>query len=144
MSATDSCPTHVRNKANYIAAKAAFNARDLDLCLSYYAAEHQIMSRPTLPGREHMRAFLDGTLAGWPDLWLEVTQVVAEGDWVMGRAVVNATHTTTVMGRPPSGKPVVTTFWDLHRFDHAGLITQTWNVMDGFALMEQLGLLPAP
>jgi predicted ester cyclase len=81
--------------------------------------------------------------AGWPDLRLEVAQVVAEDDWVMGRCVATATHTTAVMRIPPTGKQVVTTFWDLHRFDEAGLIVETWNLMDGLALMHQLGFLPA-
>jgi predicted ester cyclase len=135
---------HARNKANYIAAKAAHNARELDQCLTFYAREHQIMSRPAPPGREQIRAFLEGILAGWPDLRLEVAQVVAEDDWVMGRCVATATHTTAVMGVPPTGKQVVTTFWDLHRFDDAGLIVQTWNLMDSLALLQQLGLLPSP
>ena len=99
-----------QTKTNYLAAKAAFNARDLDQCLAYYAREHQIMSRPTPPGREHIRAFLEGTLAAWPDLRLDVTHVVAEGQWVMGRCVATATHTTAVMGVPPTGKSVETTF----------------------------------
>jgi steroid delta-isomerase-like uncharacterized protein len=132
-----------RNKANYVAAKQAFDARDLDRCLAFYARDHQIMSRPTPPGREHIRAFLEGTLAAWPDLHMEVAHVVAEGEWVMGRCVVTATHTTAVMGVPPTGKPVATTFWDLHRFDDAGLIVQTWNLMDSLSLLQQLGSLPA-
>ena len=144
MNASDPRSIHARNKANYIAAKAAFNAREMDPCLTYYAQEHQIMSRPTPPGRAHIRAFLEGSLAGWPDLQLEVAHVVAEEDWVMGRCVATATHTTAVMGLPPTGKQVVTTFWDLHRFDDAGLIVQTWNLMDGLALMHQLGLRPSP
>jgi predicted ester cyclase len=143
MSTTDALPIHVRNKRNYIAAKAAFNARDLDRCLTFYASDHQIMSRPARPGREPIRAFLEGTLVTWPDLRLEVAHVVAEDDWVMGRSVATATQTTAVMGVPPTGKPVVTTFWDLHRFNDAGLIVQTWNLMDGLALMQQLGVLPA-
>ena len=143
MNATDGRPPAARNKANYLAAKAAYNARELDQCLAFYAREHQIMSRPTPPGREHIRAFLEGTLAGWPDLRLEVAQVVAEDDWVMGRCVATATHTTAVMGVAPTGKQVVTTFWDLHRFDDSGLIVQTWNLMDSLVLMQQLGLLPS-
>jgi predicted ester cyclase len=141
--AMDGRPPNARNKANYIAAKAAYNARELDQCLAFYAREHQIMSRPAPLGREHIRAFLEGTLAAWPDLRLEVAQVVAEDDWVMGRCVATATHTTAVMGVAPTGKQVVTTFWDLHRFDDAGLIVQTWNLMDSLALMHQLGLLPS-
>lgn len=144
MNANDERPITARNKASYIAAKAAYNARELDQCLTFYAREHQIMSLPTPAGREHIRAFLERTLASWPDLQLEVAHVVAEDDWVMGRSVVTATHTTTVMGIPPTGKQVVTTFWDLHRFDDAGLIVQTWNLMDGLALLHQLVLLPAP
>lgn len=143
MNATDGRPSSARNKASYIAAKAAYNARELDRCLAFYAREHQIMSRPAPPGREHIRAFLEETLAGWPDLRLEVAQVVAEGDWVMGRCVATATHTTAVMRIPPTGKPVVTTFWDLHRFDEQGLIVETWNLIDSLALMHQLGLLPS-
>ena len=30
-------PVEAQNRANYIAAKAAFNARDLDQCLTFYA-----------------------------------------------------------------------------------------------------------
>ena len=138
MNATELRPHQARNKANYLAAKAAYNARELDQCLAFYAREHQIMSRPAPPGREHLRAFLEETIASWPDLRLEVAQAVAEDDWVMGRCVASATHRTAVMGVLPTGKEVVTTFWDLHRFDHAGLIVQTWNLMDGVAVMHQL------
>jgi predicted ester cyclase len=143
MNVIDGRAQSTRNKANYVAAKAAYNARELDHCLGFYAQEHQIMSRPAPPGRAQIGAFLQGTLTGWPDLRLEIAQVVAEEDWVMGRCVATATHTTAVMGVPPTGKPVSTTFWDLHRFDEAGLIVQTWNLMDSLALMQQLGLAPS-
>ena len=33
----------MNNKASYLAAKAAYNARDLDRCLSFYAPDHQII-----------------------------------------------------------------------------------------------------
>lgn len=143
MNELDGLSPSARNKANYLAAKAAYNARELDQCLAFYAPEHQIMSRPAPAGREHIRAFLAGTIAAWPDLNLEVAQVVAEDAWVMGRCVVTATHTTAVLGVAPTGKQVVTTFWDLHRFDDAGLIVQTWNLMDSLTLMQLLGLVPS-
>jgi predicted ester cyclase len=137
--------TTTRNKASYIAAKAAHNARDLDQCLAFYARDHQIMSRPTPTptpkGREHIRAFLESTLIAWPDLHLEVAHVVAEDDWVMGHSIATATHTTLAsMGIAPTNKAVTTTFWDLHRFNPEGLIIETWNVMDALTLMHQLGL----
>ena len=143
MNTTDGHPINARNKASYLEAKAAFNAGELDRCLAFYAREHRLMSPPAPPGREQIRAFLEGTLAAWPDLRLEVAQVVAEDAWVMGRSVATATHTTAFMGLPPTGKQLVTTFWDLHQFDEAGLILQTWNLMDGLALVPQLGGISA-
>ena len=132
----------VRNKANYLAAKAAYNARDLDRCLAHYAPDHQIMSRPTPPGRQHIRAFFEATFATWPDIQLVVENAVAEGDWVMGRSISTATHSATVMGVPATGKKIQTSFWDLHRFDEDGLIAQTWNLMDSLTIMQQLGVVP--
>jgi steroid delta-isomerase-like uncharacterized protein len=131
-----------RNKANYLAAKAAFNDRDLDLCLSYYAEDHQIMSRPMPKGREHIRAFLAGSQATWPDIQIVVEQAVAEGNQLMGRCVTTATHQKTVMGVAPTGKAIETTFWELHRFNDDGLICETWNLMDSLTIMQQLGLVP--
>lgn len=130
-----------RNKANYLAAKAAYNARDLDRCLAYYAPDHQIMSKPTPPGRQHIRAFFEGTFATWPDIQIVVENALAEDDWVLGRSLSTATHSATVMGVPATGKKIETSSWDLHRFDKDGRIAQTWNLIDSLAIMRQLGVV---
>jgi steroid delta-isomerase-like uncharacterized protein len=137
-------PATIRNKESYLAAKAAYNAQDLDTCLAYYAPDHQIMSKPTPPGREHIRAFFEDTLATWPDVQVVVENVLAEDAWVMGRSTSTATHSETVMGVPPTGKKIVAGFWDLHRFDENGLIAQTWNLIDSLSTMQQLGVVPCP
>jgi predicted SnoaL-like aldol condensation-catalyzing enzyme len=110
-----------RNKANYLAAKAAYNARDLNSCLAYYASNHQIMSKPVPPGREQIRAFFEGTFAAWPDIQVVVQNVLAEEDWVFGRSLSTAT---------PISRQIEVGFWDLHRFNNDGLIIQTWNLTD--------------
>lgn len=135
-------PRTQRNKANYLAAKAAYNARDLERCLAFYALDHRIMSKPTPPGREHIRAFFEDTFATWPDIQIVVETAVAEGDWVMGRSTSSATHSATVMGVRPTHKKIETSFWDLHRFNADGLIVETWNLMDSVTIMRQLGLFP--
>jgi len=131
-----------RNKSNYLQAKAAFNRGDLDACIAFYAADHQIRSRPSPKGREHIRAFLAGSHQTWPDIQIVVEHAVAENDWVMGRSLTTATHTNVVFGVQQTLKRIETTFWDLHRFDDDGLIVETWNLMDSLAIMGQLGLLP--
>jgi predicted ester cyclase len=125
-----------RNKQNYLAAKAAFNARDLDACVAHYAPNHRIMSRTG--EAPPIRAFFEGTIQAWPDITLNVEHAVAEDDWVMGRSVATATHTTPVMGVAPTGKTVETTFWDLHRFDAEGRIVESWNLMDALAIGQQI------
>lgn len=132
-----------RNKQNYLRAKDAYNARDLDTCIAYYAPDHQIMSQPTPRGKEHVRKFFEGTFAMWPDIRIVVENALAEDDWVMGRSIATATHSSPVMGVSATHKVIETTFWDLHRFNAEGLIIETWNLMDSLSIMKQLGLVPS-
>src|SRR4029078_1269842 len=74
-----------RNKENYLKAKAAFNEKDMAGCMSYYALDHQIRSRPVGPGREHIEQFLSGMHENWSDLRIVVDHAIAEDDWVAGR-----------------------------------------------------------
>jgi len=130
-----------RNKDNYLKAKAAFNAKDIVGCMQYYSPDHQIMSRKSERGRHEIENFLRGMHENWTDVQVIVEHVLAEGDWVMGRSRSIATHSRPVLGVPPTGKVVETTFWDLHRFDDKGLIVETWNLMDNVAVMQQLGVM---
>lgn len=135
--------TAARNKDNYLKAKAAFNDKDLDRCMSHYAPDHQIRSRDVGPGREHIRQSLASTRESWPDLRIVVEHAVAEDDWVMGHCTTIATHSRPVMGVAPTHRRIEATFWDLHRFDAQGRIIETWNLTDSLAIMQQLGLVPS-
>ncbi|MGH8110094.1 MAG: ester cyclase [Arenimonas sp.] len=137
----DAVKIAARNKDNYLKAKAAFNAGDIAGCMQYYSPDHQIMSRKSEKGRHEIENFLAGMHESWADLQVIVEHVLAEGDWVMGRSRSIATHAKPVLGVPPTGKVVETTFWDLHRFNDEGLIVETWNLMDNVAVMQQLGLM---
>lgn len=133
----------IRNKENYLKAKDAFNAKDMEACMSYYAVDHQIRSRPVGPGRQHIEQFLSGLHDNWSNLKIVVDHAIAEGDWVAGRCTTTAIHSKPVMGVPPTNREVRTTFWDMHRFDAQGKIVETWNVLDSLAIMQQLGLIPS-
>ncbi|TGD59884.1 ester cyclase [Flavobacterium humi] len=133
--------TSARNKANYLKAKEAFNNKEVDKCILYYAPNHEVKSRQSEKGREGIRKFLEGMHQTWPDIQITVEQAVAEDNWVMGRSIATATHSQTVLGVPPTHKKITASFWDLHLFDENGLITETWNLMDNLAIMQQIGLL---
>ena len=125
-----------RNKHNYLAAKAAFNARNLDACVGFYAPNHRLASAQQ--GAPSIRGFFEGTIAMWPDIQITVEHAVAEDDWVMGRSIATATHSNTLMGAAPTNKRIESAFWDLHRFDADGRMVESWNLMDGLSIMQQL------
>ncbi|HLP52601.1 MAG TPA: ester cyclase [Chitinophagales bacterium] len=130
-----------RNKTNYLKAKEAFNNKRVDECILFYSPDHLVKSKPSEKGREVIQKFLEGLHQTWPDIDITVEHAVAEGDWVMGRSVANATHSQVVLGIPPTYKKITATFWDLHLFDEQGLIIETWNLLDNLAIMQQIGLL---
>lgn len=130
-----------RNKQNYLKAKAAFNERDMAACMSYYALDHRIRSRAVGSGREHIEQLLSSMHESWSDLTIVVDQAIAEGDWVAGRCTSRGIHSKSVMGVAPTGREIQATFWDMHRFNADGKIAETWNVIDNFAIMQQLGLV---
>ncbi len=139
----DTIEAAARNKDNYLKAKAAFNARDMAGCMSFYAPDHQIRSRDVGRGREHIEQFLTSMHEGWADLRIIVEHAVAEGDWVMGHCTTVATHAKPAMGVAPTNRRIQAAFWDLHRFDEQGRIVETWNLIDSLAIMRQLGLVPS-
>jgi len=133
--------TATRNKANYLQAKELFNQNNVDECVLYYAPSHEVKSKQSEKGRGGIQQFLEGLHETWADIQIIVEHVVAEDNWVMGRSVATATHTKTVLGVPATNKQIVATFWDLHHFNDEGLITETWNLIDSLAIMQQLELL---
>lgn len=82
-------------------------------------------------------------LRGWfPDLTLTIEDLVVSDDMAWGRIVARGTHTQTVMGRPPTGKPVRIDIVDIMRVVD-GKMVEHWGVPDQLALMEQVGVIPA-
>ena len=130
-----------RNKANYLAAKQAFNEKDIPGCLAFYATDHNVKSMPAEKGRQVIQHFFEQLHNTWSDLKITVEHVVAEDNWVMGRSIATATHLQTVMGVAATNKQITASFWDLHLFDEQGMIAETWNLIDNAAIMKQIGLL---
>ena len=80
-------------------------------------------------------------LAAFPDLHIEVEDMIAEGDKVVCRNRVTGTHQGVYMGIPPTGNPIAYNEIFIVRFA-GGRITETWGIVDGVAQLRQLGVLP--
>jgi predicted ester cyclase len=79
--------------------------------------------------------------ASFPDMRMDIVQLVAEGDTVVGRFRCSGTHLGEWLGHAPSGRRFervdeVTFF----RFDPEGRIARSWVLEDTLARLDQLGL----
>jgi steroid delta-isomerase-like uncharacterized protein len=83
-------------------------------------------------------------LAAFPDMRMDVQDSFASGDKAVARLRVSGTHQGEFMGIPATGKPVSVNLIDITRFGDDGLAREHWGVADMLAIMQQLGVIPAP
>ena len=76
------------------------------------------------------------------DIRITVDEMVAEGDVVMCRMTWRAVHVGSLPGLPATGKAFEVGGFSLDRF-RDGRVVEHRPLFDQYALMQQLGLLPA-
>jgi steroid delta-isomerase-like uncharacterized protein len=96
------------------------------------------------PTKEGVKQLFRMYRASFPDLRMDVEEVLPSGDKVVGRIRATGTHTgEAFMGVPASGKSVDVRLIDITRFDGDGLAHEHWGVFDALSMMQQLGAIPA-
>ena len=81
--------------------------------------------------------------AAFPDMLMDVQDVIASGDKVVVRARYTGTHQGEFMGMPATGKSVDLQLIDIFRLGSDGLVREHWGVYDTLLMMQQLGAVPA-
>jgi predicted SnoaL-like aldol condensation-catalyzing enzyme len=78
--------------------------------------------------------------ASFPDVHMEIVELIAEGDKVVGRFTCSATHLGAWLGQAPTGRR-------FERVDEVsifrfrdGKIVQVWSLEDNLGRLQQLGL----
>ena len=121
------------------------NAGDIDgfgMNLADDFVEHE--ATPGLaPGKDGVLAFFRMQLAGFPDLRMDVEDVVTDGDRVVARVRFTGTNRGEFMGMPATGKSGTVLLFDQFGFASDGLVREHWGVLDALAMMQQLGVVPA-
>jgi steroid delta-isomerase-like uncharacterized protein len=85
--------------------------------------------------QEHTRQFL----TAFPDVQVDIQDMIAEGDKVVVRLSASATNTGPFAGKPATGKKVHISSIRIFRLAE-GKIAETWAMQDRLGLMEQLGI----
>jgi steroid delta-isomerase-like uncharacterized protein len=90
-----------------------------------------------IAGADALHSQMDMLYNAFPDLELEIVDMVAEGDKVVVRFQAPGTHTGTFAGIEPTGKRAV---WKGLVMYHVvdGMITEAWANWDDWGLLEQL------
>jgi steroid delta-isomerase-like uncharacterized protein len=136
------------NKATFERFCDAMNTGDARLISSTIdeLVEPNALIRTPLPlnstGRDKLKEVFGKLLRAFPDLQVTIEDLIAEGDKVVARNSVTGTHQGDYMGIPPTGKSVTYNEIFIFRFVN-GRVAETWGVVDVFAQMRQLGLIPA-
>lgn len=92
-------------------------------------------------GPDGVRAYFEMLHAAFPDLTVEIYDLIAEGDKVMTRKAFHGTHQGPLMGIPPTGKRVVINVIDVVVI-RDGRLSEHWNVVDQLGMLQQLGVGP--
>ncbi len=124
-----------------------WNAGNLDVLPELMSADvvhHEATMEHQLPrGLEGHKQAIRIYRAAFPDL-RSVHQVeVAEGDKVAVLFQVTGTHKGELMGIPPTGRKVMFSGINIHRFAD-GKIVETWWAWDALGLLQQIGAIPLP
>lgn len=107
-------------------------------------ATDYVFHHPTgqdLHGSEKYKQLVGVVRSAFPDLHFTIDDVVAEGDKVVYRWSLSATHKGEFRGIQPTGKKV--TIWAICIERIAdGKFVEAWERYDTLGLMRQLGVIP--
>ena len=121
-------------------ASLRFKARDLEGHLKLYSnsvLHHGFSSRirPGVPGlKDHYTALLKG----FPDMRVEIDDIIADGEKVMHRFMFFGTHKGEFLGIAPTGKLVRAAGVQIHLFKD-GVAVEVWQILDTYAFLSEIG-----
>ena len=137
-----------RNKETFKRFQDAMNTCDAEFISKSIdeLVEPDATIRTPLPGdatgAQVLKQVWSVLLRAFPDLQLDVKDLIGEDDKVVARIVVTGTHRGDYMGVEPTGKSIAYDEIFIFRFAN-GRVVETWGVVDVYAQMKQLGVIPA-
>lgn len=94
------------------------------------------------PGRDGMKPLLAGLVVAFPDLKINLREIVGMPGRVAVRAEITGTHDGEWFGVAPTHRSFVMPIHEFHRVED-GRVTHTWHLEDWFGWLNQVGAWPA-
>lgn len=122
-----------------------WNTWNLDILLESHAPD--FVNHIRLPedpaGHEGLRQTYAEWRRGFPDWFIMLDAMIAEGDDVVTRLTARGTHSGEFMGIAPTGKRVIVTAIEIFRVVN-GKVTAFWANMDEVNLLQTIGAIAPP
>ena len=94
----------------------------------------------TIRGIESYKNLFRAFLAAYPDMKIKVEDTVCEGDKMVARCRVSATHSGESLGVSPTNQPIEFTGMTIVRVQD-GKIVEAWNEFNFMDMYSQVGVL---
>jgi predicted ester cyclase len=121
-----------------------FVKQNLDALGDYMAADMVDHNPPPMgkPGLEGLKEAIGMFISAFPDLHIQVDDIIAEGDLVVMRGTSTGTHQGDFMGIAATGNKI--SYGEIHIVRIAGgKMVEHWGVEDQMTMMQQLGVVPS-
>jgi steroid delta-isomerase-like uncharacterized protein len=92
--------------------------------------------------REGVKQFVGMFRSAFPDLRIEINDMVVENDTACVRSTWSGTHEGEFAGIPPTHKRFEVETYDLVKFRSDGRAAEHWGLTDSLKMMQQLGVIP--
>jgi predicted ester cyclase len=135
-------PTGVVLAPYHRQASDALDAGDLDALVDLLAPGFVDHTSGDV-GAELFRARVAALMAAFDGIRFVITHSVADGSLLAGRGHITGVHTGPFGGIPATGAAIDVETVDVVRLGEDGRVTERWGGLDRFALLTQLGVLPA-
>ena len=123
--------------------EGAFNGGDLKVIDEVVALDYVLHGAPPgMPqGPDAIRSTVVAFRTAFPDLQIELEELVAEGDKLSARSVMRGTHDGVLFGIPPTHKTVAVDGLTMVTV-RDGRVQESWVKNDTLQLFQQLGVDP--
>jgi steroid delta-isomerase-like uncharacterized protein len=98
---------------------------------------------PAALDKAGMKSFYTALWGGFPDLTIDIDELVGEGDRVVWRITASGTHNGPFQGVPATGKPVKFGAHYTFRIEN-GKIVERWSTIDRLSALVQIGAVSLP
>jgi non-heme chloroperoxidase len=132
-----------RNKATFRRyVEEVWKDEQLDIADEIFAQKylsHQSDGIALDRGREDVKKFVMEYRTAFSDIEDIVEDMIGEGDRVVTRWTLRATHTGEFRGIPATGKRITITGIGIFRFSEEGKVVESWDSLDELGMLRQLG-----